>query len=102
MSLRSKVMIFSLVLIAQLCLLGPVYGQRKGGRDTTAAGKAEGKGEGKLRQKNGKPLVIVVASHSSNTYWTNDITEAELENALVQSGRFTTLSRSALEAILKE
>lgn len=103
MRIAKQTKILILILMFALSVM-PAYAQRKGSdRDTTATGKAAGKNDGKLKQqKNGKPLVIVIPSASSSTSWTTEITEAELENALVQSGRFTTLSRGALEAILKE
>jgi curli biogenesis system outer membrane secretion channel CsgG len=91
------VMIIALALL--FCQLGlTAMAQRKGdNRDTTAAPTAP-----VAKSKNGKASIIAVASATSNTQWTMPITESELENALVQTGRFTVLSRSSLDAILKE
>lgn len=79
------------------------YAQRKGdGRPTTANGQASNKDGQKLRQKDGKIAVIAVATAASGTDWTKELTEAEIERALSQGGRFRTLSRGSLDAVLQE
>lgn len=81
-----------LVIIALLCMLvqfaTPAQGQRKSGQEAP--------------KKGGKPIVITAADASSNSFWTKEITEAELQNAVVQSGRFSTLSDDARQRMVKE
>ncbi|MCS6886023.1 MAG: CsgG/HfaB family protein [Acidobacteriota bacterium] len=50
----------------------------------------------------GKKKIFVVAGSSHDKAWTNDIIAGELENAVVASGKFTLLSRSAMDTIIKE
>ncbi|MEW6729896.1 MAG: CsgG/HfaB family protein [Acidobacteriota bacterium] len=87
MRLASKLlMLFAVVgLLMQLGSFAPVYAQRKG-----------------EVKDDGKPKVIVAGDAASSASWTQEITLAELETAMVQSGRFTVLSRSSLDQILSE
>lgn len=55
-----------------------------------------------IMAQGGKKKIFVVAGSNYNTAWTNEITTSELENAIVASGKFTLLSRSAMDAIIKE
>src|SRR5689334_18491954 len=98
MNFRSTVMIIALAsLFFQANLTA--MAQRKGGKNGNSGDAPTAP---VAKEKNGKASIIAVASATSNTQWTMPITESELENALVQTGRFTVLSRSSLDAILTE
>ncbi len=91
----SKLIIFTLLCLLALGTLTVTSAQRKGG----SGDKEDG---GLKDDKGGKPKVIIAAVAPSNASWAKDITEAELENVMVQLGRFTVLSRSSLDTILQE
>ncbi|MBL8148634.1 MAG: hypothetical protein JNN15_01775 [Blastocatellia bacterium] len=88
---RVKLIVLS-ILIFTLGLLG---------EGVEAAQKGQGAQKGQAA-KGGKKKIFVTASAASSASWTNEITTAELENALVQAGRFTVLTRSSLDTLLKE
>lgn len=62
--------------------------QRRSGEPTTTKG--------------GKPRIVVLATASSNTSWTTNVTTATLEDALTQSGRFEVIAGAQRDKILKE
>jgi curli biogenesis system outer membrane secretion channel CsgG len=53
-------------------------------------------------QKGGKPRIVVLATSSSNTSWTTNVTTATLEDALTQSGRFEVIAGAQRDKLLKE
>jgi curli biogenesis system outer membrane secretion channel CsgG len=96
MKLKKRIILMLALIcaIAQFGAFTAVYAQRKGGgRDNSAEEKPK---------KGGKPRVIVAADASSNSSWTREITEAELETALVQSGRFIVIAGAARDKLLQE
>src|SRR6185312_12779978 len=52
--------------------------------------------------KGGKPRIVVLATASSNTLWTTNVTTATLEDALTQSGRFEVIAGAQRDRLLKE
>jgi Curli production assembly/transport component CsgG len=52
--------------------------------------------------KGGKPRIVVLATSSSNTTWTTNVTTATLEDALTQSGRFEVIAGAQRDRLLKE
>lgn len=52
--------------------------------------------------KGGKPRIVVLATASSTTGWTTNVTTATLEDALTQSGRFEVIAGSQRDRLLKE
>ncbi|MEW6729895.1 MAG: CsgG/HfaB family protein [Acidobacteriota bacterium] len=100
MRLACKVMTIILVLVF-IQLVNPTVAnaQRKSGARPAVE---DTKSETKSNQKGGKPRIIITAGATPTALWTVDITGSELENALVQSGRFSVLSRSAFDTILRE
>ena len=52
--------------------------------------------------KGGKPRIVVLATASSTTGWTTNVTTASLEDALTQSGRFEVIAGSQRDRLLKE
>jgi curli biogenesis system outer membrane secretion channel CsgG len=98
MSLKKRVVILIALLcaVAQMGTYTDVMAQRKGGgRGNTAESS-------KPEKKGGKPRVIVAVDASSSCSWTRELTESELENTLVQSGRFVVIAGSARDKLLNE
>jgi curli biogenesis system outer membrane secretion channel CsgG len=52
--------------------------------------------------KGGKPRIVVLATASSTTGWTTNVTTASLEDALTQSGRFEVIAGAQRDRLLKE
>lgn len=52
--------------------------------------------------KGGKPRIVVLATASSTTGWTTNVTTATLEDALTQSGRFEVIAGAQRDRLLKE
>ncbi|HXQ38176.1 MAG TPA: CsgG/HfaB family protein, partial [Anaerolineales bacterium] len=52
--------------------------------------------------KGGKPRIVVLATASSTTTWTTNVTTATLEDALTQSGRFEVIAGAQRDRLLKE
>lgn len=52
--------------------------------------------------KGGKPRIVVLATGSSNTLWTTNVTTATLEDAITQSGRYEVIAGAQRDKLLKE
>jgi curli biogenesis system outer membrane secretion channel CsgG len=50
----------------------------------------------------GKPRIVVLATGSSNTLWTTYVTIANLEDAILQSGRFELITGAHRDKLLRE
>lgn len=57
---------------------------------------------GESSPKGGKPRIVVLATASSTTTWTTNVTTATLEDALTQSGRFEVIAGAQRDRLLKE
>ncbi len=77
--------------IVTLTLIVGAAAQRRGGAAPAAA-----------PAKGGKPRVVVLATGSSNTSWTTNITTSTLEDALTQSGRYEVIAGAQRDQLLKE
>jgi curli biogenesis system outer membrane secretion channel CsgG len=53
-------------------------------------------------QKGGKARILVLATASSNTLWTTNVTTAALEDAITQNGRFEVIAGSQRDKVIKE
>jgi hypothetical protein len=83
----------ALLVLTSIAVAAP---QRKTG------GSAEGGGPAKEMKAGGKPRLFVATSAPSNEAWTNDVTRATLEEALVNSGRFEVIAGSQRDNLLRE
>lgn len=52
--------------------------------------------------KGGKPRIVVLATGSSSTVWTANVTTATLEDVITQSGRFELIAGAQRDQLLKE
>lgn len=59
-------------------------------------------GESTADQQGGKPRIVVLATGSSGTIWTTNVTTASLEDALTQSGRFELITGAQRDKLLSE
>lgn len=59
-------------------------------------------GEAQTPAKGGKPRIVVLATGSSNTLWTTNVTTATLEDALTQSGRYEVIAGAQRDRLLTE
>src|SRR5687768_18346342 len=88
-----------LVILALICaccqLVSPAYAQRKKEQKDNESGL-------QAAAKNGKPLVLVASDAEKGSEWTKELIASALQNAIVQSGRFTILSDSARALMKKE
>lgn len=83
-----KLATLTLAAAFMLCFASTGESQRRGGESTSTKG--------------GKPRIVVLATGSSNTMWTSNITTATLEDAFTQGGRFEVIAGAQRDSILKE
>ena len=69
---------------------------------TTATAHAQRRTGESTSDKGGKPRIVVLATGSSNTIWTTNVTTATLEDVITQSGRFELIAGAQRDQLLKE
>ena len=69
---------------------------------TTATAHSQRRTGEATSDKGGKPRIVVLATGSSNTIWTTNVTTATLEDVITQSGRFELIAGAQRDQLLKE
>lgn len=85
---KRKLTMITLTAAFMMSFAGSGESQRRSGESTSTKG--------------GKPRIVVLATGSSNTLWTANITTATLEDAFTQGGRFEVIAGAQRDNILKE
>jgi TolB-like protein len=78
----------AILLTFTLLITATAHSQRRTGESTS--------------DKGGKPRIVVLATGSSNTMWTTNVTTATLEDVITQSGRFELIAGAQREQLFKE